>query len=39
MRIKPAHTLLKPVLMWVMIATYLALGDVRVNHLIAMYIP
>lgn len=39
MRVKAAHTFLKPALMWMMIITYVALGDVQVNHLIASYVP
>ncbi len=39
MRIKPAHTLLKPILMWIMIITYVALSDVQVNQMIALQLP
>lgn len=39
MRIKPAHTFLKPILMWIMIVTYIALGDAQVNQMIAMTLP
>lgn len=39
MRTKPAHTLLKPVLMWIVIITYLTLGDPQVTQMIALALP
>lgn len=39
MRVKAAHTFLKPALMWMMIIAYVALGDVQVNQMIAMTLP
>ena len=39
MRVKAAHTFLKPALMWMMFITYVALGDSQVNHMIALTMP
>lgn len=37
MRIKPAHTLLRPLLMGIVMIAYFALGDDQVGQLVAMY--
>lgn len=37
MRIKPAHTLLRPLLLWLVIITYFSVGDSQVAQLVSLY--
>jgi len=39
MRLKPAHTFLRPLLMLLIMVSYFALGDEQVTQLIALYEP
>ncbi|MEC8811717.1 MAG: hypothetical protein ACPGZU_21485 [Ketobacter sp.] len=39
MRLKPAHTLLRPLLMLLVMVAYFALGDDQVTQLVALYTP
>jgi len=38
MRIKPAHTLLRPLLMCLVMLAYFTLGDDQVGNLVALYV-